>query len=193
MDLAAVIGDTAKILAGLSAIGGVFYTFFKWVRPGFEEIKNSFASIKTIQAELRPNGGSSLRDAVDRIHKDTIRMDARQWAIVASLNDPLWESDPQGNCIRANNSLLALAERTMDEFEGNGWENIVAPEDKERVWAEWRAAVERKRVFESMFTIRSRSGKFFKVTVVCNPYVNSTSDEVLGFIGRYTEVVPVEK
>jgi hypothetical protein len=44
----------------------------------------------TIFSEFKPNGGSSLRDAINKIQNTIVIVDARQWAIVAGLRDPMW-------------------------------------------------------------------------------------------------------
>lgn len=115
-------------------------------------------------------------------------MSARQWAMVGALEQPTWESDAAGNCLRANAALLGLTGRSADELVGNGWENIVLPSDRQRVWAEWKDAVCKQRVFESEYTvIHADSGKAYKVEAVATPFF-SAQGRIIGWIGHYSNV-----
>lgn len=151
-----------------------------------------YLMVRTILAEFKPNGGSSLRDAINKIQNTVVIVDARQWAIVAGLRDPMWESDATGGCVRANRALLDLVQRNFDEMAGTGWENIVCPDDKTRVWQEWNSAVERKRTFESVYCVVDRTGERFRVQAIAIPF-RSPTNEVVGYVGRYSHVEPLPK
>lgn len=163
------------------------------------------ASVNEIVAQLKPNGGSSMFDMVKSAHKmsaenatiishvkDTLNsMRAMQWQFAETLSDkPIWECDPSGQCIRVNTTYAKLAERTVAELLGSGWENFVHPEDRSRVYDEWGDAVARKRIFEGNFRVRSRSGKVFMVKATSAP-VMTENGKVTSFLGRYDEVTPL--
>jgi len=60
-----------SILAGIAVIGGSLVAVAKW---GHDRIVDSVKEeLGVLHAAVTPNGGSSLRDAVDRIEKETIR------------------------------------------------------------------------------------------------------------------------
>lgn len=190
------IDAVVTIVTGLSLIGGSIYSVFKWIIPGLEAIRKSFHQINIIASEFNTNGGSSLRDAINRletnvshVRTDALKMEARQWAIIATLRDPIFESDEDGQCVRANPSYLQLVERSIDQVVGNGWENILHVEDRARVWEEWRAAVSRHRTFESSYRIKTQSGVIYNVNCVAVPYFSPDSeDKPLGYIGRFSSV-----
>lgn len=184
------------ILQGI-ALAGTGWAALKWVVPAGVRVHGALAKVDTIYAELKPNGGSSLRDAVDVLgakvdvlSREYAAMSARQWAMVGAISQPTWESDAQGNCIRANQALLVMTGRSVDDLQGSGWENIVLPADRERVWAEWRDAVARARTFESEYTvINPTMRKAFVVSAVANPFFSVTG-EVIGWIGTYAKARP---
>jgi PAS domain-containing protein len=132
-----------------------------------------------IFSEFKPNGGSSLRDAINKIQDTIVIVDARQWAIVAGLRDPMWESDADGGCVRANRALLDLVQRDFDEMAGSG------------VWADWLSAVQRKRTFECTYHVINKAGQKFNVNAIAIPF-RSTSGEVVGYVGRYSKVELVQ-
>lgn len=197
-----------QVITALGIIGGAIWFFYKSIRPSVKKVFKSFDDIQLIKEQVYPNGGTSLRDSVNRIEKDVreakeeifdisndaARMDARQWAIVASLKDPIWEFNATGQCIRANSSLLDLVERSNDEMNGHGWENIIHNDDKQSVYNEWRDAVNNKRSFERKYRIVAKqSGKIYEVTSVRIPYHNPKNMELLGFIGRFINVKPLKE
>lgn len=162
-------------------------------------------SISEIVAQLKPNGGSSMFDMVKSAHKMSVEnaavinhvkesldtMKAMQWQFAETLVDkPIWECDPSGQCIRVNTTYAKLAERTVSELLGSGWENFVHPEDRARVYEEWSDAITRKRIFEGSFRVRSRSGKIFMVRATSSPVVTE-GGKVTSFLGQYDEVTPL--
>ena len=188
-----------NIVLAVLAVGAAVWGFFKWLLPLMERIKNNQAMTKAIYTELRPNGGSSLRDAVDALRRDVAsirdsaeKMDARQWAIVSSLTQPTWESDSSGGCTRANATLLELVGRTQDQMVGNGWENIVAKPDAHRVWEEWSEATAKSRMFESSYVVcNAINKKKYQVTAVAVPYFDAKRS-LIGWIGVYNNIEEIK-
>lgn len=188
--------DIVAIVTGLVTLGGIWWGFVKWLLPILRKVGKSFHQLDLIASEFRVNGGSSLRDAINRlednvkgVREDALKMEARQWAIIATLKDPIFESNQQGLCVRANPSYLALVERTMEDVIGNGWENILHPDDRIRVWQEWNDAVERQRTFESSYKIKSSTGTLYQVNCVAYPYFSAIDlDTPIGYIGRFESV-----
>jgi len=192
----------AQVITALGVIGGAVWYLWKKISPLINRVLKSLDDIDEIKLQFLPNGGSSLKDSVNRLEtnilevKDDIsilstdasRSDARQWAIVATLRDPIWESDADGLYIRGNSTLLDLVERTNDEISGNGWENIIHRDDKAMVAQEWANAISKRRNFELSFRIFGKSSHaLYQVRAVCMPYY-SQQKELLGFIGRYVNV-----
>lgn len=191
-----------KIVGALLVLLGAIYSLWKWIIPTFKSVKHSFVQMDKIGdiadivlTEFRPNGGSSMRDAVTRIElnvqevrKDVMRIDARQGALVASLSDPIYEANAQGLFTKVNSAFLQLTGRSTDEVLGNGWELTVHPDDRKRVWEEWQAAVARRRAFESRFRMVDIDGTQYCVRSVAHPYTEPNAIEVFGFLGRLIDI-----
>lgn len=67
-----ILNSWATTLTAMIAIaGGLSVVFHKWVRPAYKQIKRVTEAadrlIPFAEAQLRPNGGSSLADKIDRI------------------------------------------------------------------------------------------------------------------------------
>lgn len=205
MDLSIIaqhFDDIAKIIGGVLAIAGIVWSILKWVIPTYKSVKRSFAQMEKIAsisdivlAEFRPNGGSSMKDSITRIdnnlsmvRSDAMRMEARQWAIVASLPDPVFETSATGEYIRVNSAYLHLTGRTVADVTGNGWEITVHPEDRAKVWQEWHDAVKRLRAYEGTFRMIDSDGALFSVRCIAHPYKNPADESVLGYLGRIIDI-----
>lgn len=164
----------------VGGVGGVVIMF----------VRRSWSLLQAIEAEFRPNGGGSMRDQVVQIKQLVFNMTARQCALVDGLGDPMWESDANGDCVKANRALLQLTGRSLQEMQGGGWENSIVSADRDRVWDEWCDAVERRRSFESRYRIRSIDGEIYTVDAIATPIRDG--DAVSGWLGKYRDVAPVK-
>lgn len=196
------ITTIASIVGGLAVISGGIWSLFNFFIPGFKAMRNHFEIVEKMSHEFRPNGGSSLKDSLNRLEtssetqqkklsgivEEIQAMSARQWALVATQKDPVWEADANGRWLRLNVELANLAERGSEEFLNNGWENAIHKEDYNRVVNEWEDAIEKKRTFDSEYRVVAKSSKIvYKVHAIATPYhmINGT---LIGFIGRFVSV-----
>jgi len=142
------------------------------------------AALQEIREQFKPNGGHSLWDMMESIR-------AYQWNFAETLTDkPVWQSDAVGACVKVNTAYTKLAERSASELIGNGWENLIDPADRARVFVEWGDAITRKRIFESTFRVRSRSGTLYQVKATAMPVVTDTG-RLVAYVGRYDDVTKV--
>ncbi len=130
-------------------------------------IKCAFESIvmnelKTIHAELKPNGGSSLRDAINRIDDKLTKVSNKINTIQASaditsdtLNICRWAADKNGFYNFINRPFKKLIGAVDDEScLGDSWiTNIVHMDDRAIVQQEWSRAVNSKSEYHHIFRI----------------------------------------
>lgn len=205
-------GDWVDVLTIVGILGGAGLGVLRMLMAGKKRVEVMIAQNKSLQksvseivAQLTPNGGSSMFDLVKSAHKMSMenatiighvkesvdQMRAYQWQFAETLTDkPVWECDASGSCTRVNVAYAKLAERTPAEMMGAGWENFVDPSDRSKVYDEWTDAIHRKRVFESTFNVRSRSGLRYTVKAVASPVV-ADGGKIVGYLGRFDSVAPV--
>lgn len=147
------------------------------------------AKVDALSAQVLPNGGSSMRDAIDRIGKRVDEMDV--------LNRTKWHMDPHiasfrndanGNCIAANLKLCQLFGAPETEITGMNWRNFVHPSDLERMTREWMEAVK----MGSDFTMRARYQDSIGTPMpsLCTAKAIKVNGQIVGWIGM---VEPEEK
>lgn len=180
----------AAVAGVLGAILGIL-KFFQWVHRNIgPKIRESFKryvevcdleqslggimqtndellqGLKTLLSEIRPNGGSSLRDAINRIEHRQIRLDERAKAMMHEEDKAMFETDQEGNCIWVNRKYMALTGRTMEDLAGHGWVNAIHPEDRDRVSKEWYRAVKENRTYAMTQRMVTPDGYITLVNVV---------------------------
>ena len=121
-------------------------------------------SNRQIIAELKPNGGSSLRDAVNMIRAHQRARDN------TTEHYGVFETDKNGLCVSVNWQYLRMTGRNLEEVKGNGWVNCIHPEDRVRVREEWAKCVQDNRDFEMKYRMIRQE--------------NSKEDTVFEVIGR---------
>ena len=192
---AATIEALAKLSSAFFILAGLAWAFLKWVVPFFGNINRSWNELHDIVKELKPNGGSSIKDAVVRLDKavaqlvtNTEIISSKQWALVATQPSPVFETDNEGRCIRANTSYMNLAERDFEQLKGYGWENFLHSEDRELVSDEWQEAVRKRRAFDLRYrVVGAVTKKTFIVQCFASPYFDHNG-KVLGWLGRFASV-----
>lgn len=132
--------DWLDLLAPFGIASGLVWKFF--LQSRFKEIKDLYQKIQVIAAEFRPNGGSSLRDAINRIEDKIMLQEQKTIAIIKSLRIGTWIADEKGKCIDVNKSLCEIVDRTESEILGDNWLNWVHPDEKDDVFMEWNRCVQ---------------------------------------------------
>lgn len=175
----AVAHTFANIAAITGGIVGVVVLFRKVIIPATRRFKATlerFDKIDDVLKELKPNGGTSLRDSINRIedemHSQTERLRSHdrkldrltqtQWALTQNARCGIFETDRSGAFIRVNQTFARIVGHAQDECRGHNWYNFVASEDRERVMTEWNDAVEWHRDVEISFNMQHSDGHTFK-------------------------------
>lgn len=179
--------DIVTILGGLGSAAGTIYGFYRLVvKPLYmllKKLKSSFEIIEKMHEEFKPNGGASLRDAVNRIEaKLLIEQHARR-AMSMAMDVGVFETDGQGMCTWVNQFYTELTGLSVEDAKNFGWVVGIFEDDRERVVEEWTNAVKQKRVFKFDYgMVNCRTSEYAKVDCTAFP-ITSVKGEVIGFVG----------
>jgi PAS domain S-box-containing protein len=156
-------------------------------------------SLDAIRAELHPNGGSSLRDAVNRIDRRTKdmepsirRLNISHEVLTEVVDVPFFRSDANGNTTYCSNSLCRLAGMSSSkEYMGMNWLTYVHEDDLEHAREGWLSAIKEKRTYIGTFRIiNPYSNKIYKITEKATPVLGD-DNEIFGWEGviiKYEEI-----
>lgn len=89
-------------------------------------------SVEHVSAQMVPNGGSSIRDAIDRIENGVAFSERRSRIAYDQPDKPrgYFELDATGNCTFASPKWCSLHGANVEDALGTGWLNFV--DDGER-------------------------------------------------------------
>lgn len=144
------------------------------------------ARMDEILAELRPNGGTSIRDAIGRVEERQIWQAGRTDLIMLALAEAsaVYETDNFGQCIWVSPAYCKITGRTLEECLGWGWVVVIHPDDAARVRVEWASAVEDRRPFGMHYRMVHADGHPFNVHSVASPRM--IGSKLLGWSGLVT-------
>lgn len=133
--------------------------------------------------ELKPNGGSSIKDQLNRLETAVSISQAERLLLLDSIPQGVFTSDVNGRWIWVNDALRKTVGGSLAEFVGNNWENTISTEDRETVVREWNRAVEQHRDFNLYFHMTNLdTNAKKKVHVIATP-ANNFNSEIIGWNG----------
>lgn len=178
-----------KVFAALAGGGTFLYGCWRYgVRPIArfgKSVMQTFQNVEDISKQLRPNGGGSLRDGIDRIEMRLTAIEQRNRAVVLEVPYGVFEADASGSCLWVNRTFLRLTGRGLDEVLGSGWISAVAPEDRAAVSEEWAACIAQGREFSMNYDLVDLDGHRVAVRTRALPLraPTGTTSPVFGYIG----------
>ena len=173
------------LAAIVTAFGVIQIKLITPTRRAFERFNEISKVIQIMEAQFKNNGGSSMRDAIDRMGKQLTRIEGQvdrvdafcKIAMNTLLDRPVFISDGEGRCQWASVAYTQLVKRSFEELQGRGWESVIHAEDRERVVKEWHDAIEAQRSFDSVYRLVDSTGRSFMVRC------RSSGNLSVGYIG----------
>lgn len=180
-----LLKEWLSLLAPFGLAGGALWKF--WLQKRYEEGRELFKKINLMAEEFRPNGGSTLRDAINRIEEKVTIQDQKTLAIIKSLPIGTWLSDEKGKCIDLNKTLCKIMGRTESEIRGDNWSNWIHPDEKEEVFADWKRCVDNDLNFDLEYRYVLPNGKVQKVHGIAYRLPDK-NNKLVGFLGTLAAI-----
>lgn len=165
----------------LSLAGGICASFaWGWkylVKPTIRLYKNQqklVVSVEDIKKELTTNGGSSIKDTVNRIDRRQVMLDKRSKAIFYNIEKAILEVDESGSILWANEEFHKIM--GTKNLKGLDWVSYIDEPQRENFLREFESCSEKLR--ELRFETVSTEGKKIKYTGF--PYRDN--DKNFGFL-----------
>lgn len=147
-----------------------------------EELAVMQESLNEIAGQLKPNGGQSIRDILDRLETELHLLRAANWATRSVTGDAIWQSDRAGRWTDVSAALSEMVGLDQSDVLNNGWVAALHKEDRQRIYSEWMAAVEQGRQFNETFRLRHADGTILTVSGHATP-LRDKKGEMQGLIG----------
>lgn len=185
--IASVLNSYATYIGILSATIMVgLFTWKKGIKPVLAALKQYHTlcdKVDTIFDEMTPNGGTSIKDRIERMDTGLSLVQEIQQAMAADTKAVLFRTDANGDCVWVNRTYTRTVGRDLSEILGHGWQNTIAQDDRERVVTEWYNAVEENREFILDYSFETPEGEKTLVRGRGYKLVDSKGD-LLGYWGN---------
>lgn len=193
MGFVAFFDNLGIIWTGLSAVGAFAGAlgFKRWGWPwlrgfcrGLSKLGEVDEKLTKVLKEVLPNGGTSLRDSINRTETAVtvlINTTRAQWDAMGMF--AIFEADADGEYKYVNNEFQRWVNHTEGEMLGYGWVNCLAAQDRDRVRAEWESCLEDVRVFFLEFRLRRADGVEFPVICTASPVTEYAGGPVMKWVG----------
>ena len=85
----------------------------------------------------------------------------RQRWILDNREEPIFETDENGNFTWANSAMIRLTDRLFKDLENNNWINALCENTRTEINESWQIAIENKRNFEHEIIIVDSKNRSF--------------------------------
>jgi PAS domain S-box-containing protein len=134
-----------------------------------EKQDQMMVDVTWIIEQLKPNGGSSLKDALNRVEADIHTIGQRQRLFMLDASEAIFETDAKGDNVYANRTYCKWLGKSYSDVLGRGWINSLHESTRARVVEEWFHAIEDKREFTLDYNMKDEHGDPFKVHCTATP------------------------
>jgi PAS domain S-box-containing protein len=162
---------------------------FRIVRPG-GAVAWLFANAIVLRENGRPVRmvGTTLDITARKTAELALReSEARFRTLASHAPVGIFVTDTNGDCVFTNESWRLMSGLTPDQARGKGWAAALHPDDRERVFAEWYAAVRERRPFAAEYRFRRPDGKVFWLAGTAIESRNAQG-VVTGYIGTTVDL-----
>jgi PAS domain-containing protein len=190
----AILGITVSIFGAstIPAIRGWVVSIYKSISAPFSGNSRKITKLQQdyiaagekldyIVEQLKPNSGSSLRDAINRLETNQLIHETKMAHYLDSKQAIMFETTAEGLYTWVSKEYENLTGRSMSELKSWGWTLSIAAEDLALVRSEWYVAVEQKRVFEKTYKVIDRKGVV--VECYCRAVPTMLNDKVIAWVG----------
>ncbi len=130
-----------------------------------------------------------LQDQMERFFDLAIAQRASQAELQAVQNASpigLFRTDSDGACTYVNRTYETICGQSSALVMGNGWVNLLHPEDLQRVSREWQAATDSVGQFDSQYRLRRPDGTVVWVSGKAAPV--KVDGNLVGYVGSVEDV-----
>lgn len=179
--IASIVGGLTALIVFIKKVKKPVTSFYTKGMKLFEAVP----LIEDIQKQFYPNGGSSMRDSINRIESGVQAALERDWVNYELDSRGIFEVDSEGKKCRVNKAWCNLTGISQDDaVNGYGWINGIHHDDRARVRAEWESAIKENRTSEMEY----RTAMGIKVLAIATVLRNKTNGATLGWLGTLTPV-----
>lgn len=148
-----------------------------------EDVRNLAGSFKS---QFEHNGGTSFRDALDKLLNEMAFMSAQIRAAYNTSSKAIFETDAEGKVVFVNRAFVRMTGFSAHEIMNMGWVNLLYQPNRDRVVKSWMFAVETGNDFDEDIIYNRPDGSPYDVHAMA--YTIKADGKLLGYTG---EIIPL--
>jgi PAS domain S-box-containing protein len=120
------------------------------------------------------------------------RKDARYQAVLRASGAIIWTTDAQGAFIERQPSLEEYTGKSWEAYAGSRWISLIHPDDRARVFADWRSAVASgAELYRSQGRLWSARHQGWRAFQACAVPVRDSAGKIIEWVGVATDIQDV--
>ncbi len=120
-------------------------------------------------------------EAARRVSEDRLQ------SLLKASPSGIYLTDVEGNCVYANDSWCTMAGLSLSEALGDGWQAGLHPDDRERVYTEWKEMAAYHREWAQDYRFVTRDGKMTWVSGTIAS-IRDSAGQLTGYVGINTDI-----
>lgn len=157
--------------------------FFRKVCDGLEKISVIETRVMALEAQLKPNGGGSIKDDLLNIKE---RLGYIENLVSVQMEDDahgVFICDSQGSCSYLNRTYCRMLGVTKEELTGQSWRTFVPHSVASDYEALWKEAFSSNREISTDIPLQKADGKVLCAHISIFP-LSRTTDKNRRFLGK---------
>lgn len=130
---------------GATAAAATVFRYARRVMRAVASAQDKLEQIARLSEELKPNGGTSLRDAINRIESNMATVQAKMRMMFRHSDVNAFEANVAGEWTCVTGDFASRVGFEEEQLLGFGWMNAIHPDDQDRVYREWMKAIDQER------------------------------------------------
>ncbi|SKB39611.1 PAS domain S-box-containing protein [Daejeonella lutea] len=132
--------------------------------------------------------GSMIDVTTQELAAQRIRESEKQFRQLAdSIIQMIWVTDAEGMHEYYNQRWYDFTGTTHEETEGEGWNHVFHPDDRERAWKVWRHSLQTGTPYEIEYRLRKYTGEYIWVLGRAAPYFDNDGN-IIKWFGTCTDI-----
>jgi PAS domain S-box-containing protein len=146
-------------------------------------------SATRVEAEGRYYYQLVVRDITERKRHEEQLLVARDFyvRILDTMPNPVWRVGVDSKCNYVNQAWLKFTGRALEQELGEGWAEVLHPDDRQRTFDVYLGAFHARETFRTEYRVRHHSGEFRWFAVNGEP-IHDANGEFMGYIGSCYDI-----
>lgn len=140
----------------------------------------SWWNTRQTKKEFKPNGGSSIRDSLNRLEISVAATRQTSLTLASVIGVAYFQADSTGSYVYVSRDWQKMTGMFAEEALGNGWSETISATERDMVTSSWADAVKNARPWRAKCHLAGGS----EIHMMANP-IKSHSGTLEGYVGFY--------